>query len=562
MMPVSALDYDRPLVAHLWDHVQRTPDATALWIAPEGTYRSLSWSEIAVEVARAVAAFSHMGVLAGDRVVHWSENRYEWLVTDLALQALRAVHVPLHSTLTASQTAEQIEHAEPALTLVSSAKMLRELRSTSYAGLRSLRIATYEPHRGVPVFSELAAQADPGQGMELVEHERDRHDPQAIATILYSSGTGGAPKAVALTHANLANNALAVIQTLDELPTDRRLCFLPLIHIYARTCDFYTWLARGSQLALARDRDTVIEDCRAVQPTLMNGVPYFYDRIAHRVAESAKSANPITLQQILGTSLRACFCGGAALSPSTYLFFHERGLPLLPGYGLTETSPVVALSTPEVCRCGTVGKAIPGVEVRIEPDGELSTRGPHVMAGYWKNESATRDAIQEGWFHTGDLGAIDPDGFISITGRKKELLVMSTGKKVSPTHIEGLLCRDPLILQAMVIGNDRKYLTALIVPDPETLGAEIRKQRLWVLSRRGALRHARVRRIYQDRIREQLSNLAAHEHVQRFMLLDRGFTIEGGQLTPKLSLKRDAISEMFRPQIESLYAGGGIGVHD
>jgi long-chain acyl-CoA synthetase len=365
---------------------------------------------------------------------------------------------------------------------------------------------------------------------------------------------------VALTHANISSNSYASIDAIGEQASDRRLNFLPFSHIYARTCDLYTWIAKGSELALARTRDTILADCQIVKPTLMNGVPYFYERIAQKVAESEKSDRPITLQQVLGGNIRACFCGGAPLPVGTFDFFHSRGVPLLPGYGLTESSPVISFSTMDQCRRGTVGKPIPGIEVRFAEDGELLTRGPHVMLEYWKDPELTRQTIRDGWLYTGDLGSVDADGYISITGRKKEMIALSTGKKVTPTHIEGLLCREPFILQALVIGNDQKYLAALIVPNPDTLKGWIATQQLQVASPAEVLTHPRVLEQYANRIAEVLATVAPYEQVKRFVLLGQPFTIDNGLLTPKLSMRRDQIHKRYEAEIASLYAKGGTAV--
>jgi len=227
---------------------------------------------------------------------------------------------------------------------------------------------------------------------------------------------------------------------------------------------------------------------------------------------------------------------------------------LMQGYGLTESSPVISFSTLEHRRRGTSGPAVPGVELRIAADGEILARGPNIMLGYWKNKAATDETLGDGWLHTGDLGHVDQDGHLTITGRKKEMLVTSTGKNISPSQIEDLLCRDPLILQAVVFGDGRDCLAALIVPDPDVLKAEIKKHRIWVFSRRGAVRHRRVRQLYRARIDQQLADLSYHEQVPLFTVLDHGFTIESGYMTAKLSLRRTRIEEDYARQIDQMYA--------
>ena len=551
---------DRPMVAALFDLARTSPDVPALYLPQEDHLPHKTWRQLADDTLRLTAYMNRLGVQTADRVVLWSDNRYEWIVVDFAIQCLGAIHVPLHGSLPASGSAAQIAHSEPTLVLIATAAMAEALRGQAAAGPPNQVRQVIDATNGEQSLLDRISAISPGDGMAIMEQQATRFDPQAIATILYSSGTSGEPKAVALTHANLTSNAYAAVDAVGEVASDRRLNFLPFSHIYARTCDLYTWVARGSELALARNRESIFADCRLVKPTLMNGVPYFYERIAQRVAESENTAAPITIQQILGGNIRACFCGGAPLPVGTFDFFHARGVPLLPGYGLTESSPVISFSTVTEFRRGTVGKALPGIEVRFAEDGELLTKGPHVMLEYWKEPELTRETIRDGWLYTGDLGSIDADGFISITGRKKDMIALSTGKKATPTHIEGLLCRMPFILQALVVGNDQKYLAALIVPNAEALGAWMEAQQLKVSSKPETLTHPRVLQLYQDRINQALESVAPYEQVKRFLLLDRGFTIEDGLLTPKLSMRRDAIHKRFQSDIAALFSGGGVAV--
>lgn len=552
---------DRPLSAVLFDWARTSRDLVAVFMPEAGRVAHKTWRQLADDVLRMIANLDRLGVRSRDRVVLWSDNRYEWIVIDLAIQLIGAVHVPLHSSLPAAAAAAQIEHAEPRLVIAANAAMAGSLRSQPSArSLEGRVIELIDATGAEPGLLDRIGEFPIDEGTRLVERQLASFDPYAIATILYSSGTSGEPKAVALTHANLISNAYAVVGVLGETPHERRLNFLPFSHIYARTCDFYTWLAGGSQLVLARSRETIFADCRLTQPTMINGVPFFYQRLAQKIAESETSDAPLSIQQLLGGNIRACICGGAALPVDTFDFFHARGMPLLPGYGLTESSPVIAVTTMANLRRGTVGKPIPGIEVRIADDGELLTRGPHVMREYWKDAELTRETIRDGWLHTGDLGAVDADGFVSITGRKKEMIVLSTGKKAVPTHIEGLLCRESLILQAVVVGNDQCYLSALITLNFDLLNAWLAAQGLPALSRSAAVTHPIVIKAFGERICRQLAALPAYERVKRFLLLDHTFTIEEGLLTPKLSLRRDAIHRQFQSEIALLYADGGATV--
>lgn len=549
----------QPLSAALFQWARERPDDLSMLLPREGGAEQKSWRQLADDVLRMVAHLDALGVGSGDRVVLWGDNSYEWIVLDLAILSCGAIHVPLHGSLPAPAAAAQIAHAEPSVVFTANAAMAEKLRAVPTMGQRRL-VELVSPLESEPRLMRRLAAAPLENPRDIVKQRADAFDPAEIATILYSSGTSGEPKAVALTHANLATNAAAVIAMLRDLPRERRMNLLPFSHIYARTCDVYTWLLGGSELVIARSRESVIADCQATRPTLINAVPYFYQRLAQRVADSEGSAAPLTLQQLLGGRIRACFCGGAALPVETFDFYHARGMPLLPGYGLTESSPVIAVSTLAECRRGTVGKPIPDIEVRIAEDGELLTRGPHIMREYWKDPELTRHTIRDGWLHTGDLGSIGADGFVSIVGRKKEMIVLSTGKKAIPTHIEGLLAQEPLILQSVVVGNDQAFLAALVTPNADALAAWLAAAGLSHLDRAAAISHPAVVREFSDRIRRRLADLPPFEQVKRFALLDCVLTIEEGLLTPKLSLRRDAIHRRFQQEISSLYAGGGIPV--
>ncbi len=383
--------------------------------------------------------------------------------------------------------------------------------------------------------------------------------PSDLATILYTSGTTGEAKGVMLSHNNLASNAIGCCTAFDTTIQDVRLAWLPFSHIFARTCDLYTWLVRGSPLAIVEDREHIISGCEQVHPTLINGVPYFFEKVKQGLTDAGKlgptePGGPTHLQKLLGGQVRACCSGGAALPDHVAEFFFQQGLPLLQGYGLTESSPVISISTPTHYKIGTSGRALPDVEIRIAEDGEILTRGPHVMLGYWNDPEGTAQVICDGWLSTGDLGELDADGYLRITGRKKELIVTAGGKNIAPVFLENLLSEEPLIHQAIVIGDGRKYLTALIVPNPDALRAEIIARKIPVFSAAQALAHPAVFELYRGRIQQRLASCSTCEQIQRFKLLSRAFTAEQEELTPTLKLRRTLIQEHFAKEIEALYA--------
>ncbi|QDT74443.1 AMP-dependent synthetase/ligase [Lacipirellula limnantheis] len=556
----AATAVERPLAGVLFDHAGATPDVAAVFLPGDTAVRQITWREIASDVTRMAGLLARHGVVPGDRIVLWSDNRYEWIVADLAMQLVGAINVPLHDSLPAPAAAAQIAHSEPRLAIIVKEGLADDLQRQAPSLLNSDAILLIEAGSAAPALLERLADVDDDAARQVIEQRLAAFDPDSIATILYSSGTSGEPKAVALTHANISSNAYAVIDGLSEPSSERRMNFLPFSHIYARTCDLYAWLVGGSQIVLARSRDTVIADCGRTQPTLINGVPYFYQRVSQKVAEAEAAGAAVTLPQLFGGNLRACICGGAALPASTFDFYHARGLLMLPGYGLTESSPVIAMSSPDEFRRGTVGKAIPGIEVRIAEDGELLTRGPHVMKEYWKDPELSQQTIRDGWLYTGDMGAIDADGYISITGRKKELIALSTGKKAVPTHIEGVLSREPLIFQAMVVGDNQPYLAAVVVPDFDLLAKWAAAQGIAAASPADLIESPAVVELYRERIRSLLESLPPYERVKRFRLLHEPFTVAEGLLTPKLSLRRSMIQQRHQPGIAALYAGGGVNI--
>jgi long-chain acyl-CoA synthetase len=291
-------------------------------------------------------------------------------------------------------------------------------------------------------------------------------------------------------------------------------------------------------------------------------VPYFFDKVHRHVVSQGGSDDEQTgrLQAAFGGRLKFACSGGAPLADATAEYYHRHGVPLLQGYGLTESSPVISVSTPRAHKTGSVGRPLEGVEVKVATDGEILTRGPLVMLGYWKQTQATADTIDtDGWLHTGDMGRLDDDGFLWITGRKKELIVTAAGKNIAPAYLERLMCEDPLILQALVVGDRRNYLAALIVPNPDVLTSEIVARGISVASREEALVHPQVLALYRERIDARLAGVSHCEQIGQFRLLGRGFTIEHDELTPTLKLRRSVIGQHFAAEIAGMYADGRVG---
>jgi long-chain acyl-CoA synthetase len=506
-----------------------------------------SWDELRADVLAMMGVLRAQGVAPGDRVAQLSENRYEWILVDFACLLARAVHVPLHASLAGHQAMEQILHAEARLVFVSTREQAAKLAEQRYRWPVDIGFITHTSCAGVlgdqwrgETAQLMHEHLSPGQDEAQDFEEPARSiDESTLASILYTSGTTGEPKGVMLTHGNLASNAIAATTAFGEQPNEVKVGFLPLSHIFARTCDLYSWLVRGGELVIASSRENVLAECVRFQPTVINGVPYFYERIYRTLCEQKLLDTPGIVQRMLGGRIRFCNSGGAALPTHVFDFFHAQHVPLLEGYGLSETSPVITLSTENAFKRGSCGQTIEGVELSIAEDGEILTRGPHVMHGYYKAPEATNEVLVSGWFRTGDLGRLDDDGFLFITGRKKELIVLSSGKNIAPVYLEGLLTSHPAISQAMIVGEGRSYLAALIVPsaagvDPSDEATIARFQKI---------------------IDTALEHCSHHEQVRRFALLTEPFSIERGELTPKLSLRRQEVAAHYAEHIKTLYAG-------
>ncbi|MEX2316708.1 MAG: AMP-dependent synthetase/ligase [Pirellulales bacterium] len=502
-------------------------DEPALGFIRDGEMQWRTWRQVADEVANLAAALCTAGIEPGDRIAQVSENRYEWVITDLAIHLAGAVHVPMHVTLSGEQIAQQIDDCGARLVFVSSAKLLATFADRIDSSVRVVLHDEQGEGREKTLLDEPAVAPSP---------QSPAPSPDALATILYTSGTTGQPRGVMLSQQNLATNAAAIADALGGGAGHTRLGILPLSHIFARTCDMYTWLYCGSKLVLAEGRETLARDLGLARPTILNAVPYLYQKMADQIRAGGSGDESAALQNYFGGRVQILNSGGAALSPETEAWYAECGLRILPGYGLTEASPVISACTPPAHRSGSVGPLMRDVEVRLADDGEILVRGPNVMLGYWRDEAATAEAIRDGWLHTGDLGELDADGFLFIRGRKKELIVLSTGKKVLPSRVESLLTVSPLIEQAAVFGDGQASLTALIVPTARVFARS---------EERGSSNETIAAEIHRC-----LKSAAHEEQVRRFVLLDRPFSIERGELTPKMSLCRKVIAANFATEIK------------
>ena len=551
MLTMVTMIEGRTILELFLNRVSASGPDTAIRFKRMDAFEAKTWQEIGEDVRRLAVGLKSLGIEPGDRVAQLSENRYEWILADLAIQMVQAIHVPIHAPLAAAQVDFQVNHSGSKALFVSGPEQIAKVAEANLPS--DLTVITYESteealrQKQLHISAWLDQEAPEPGSLEPAALENT--ESSDLATILYTSGTTGEPKGVMLTQNNLVSNTLAVVQTFGMVTGDVRLTFLPLSHIFARTCDLYTWIGCGCELALAQSRETVLQDCAEIHPTVLNGVPYFYDLLLRGLQQHGLAETPGALNQMLGGNIRYCCTGGAALPDHLFDFFKRQEVSLLQGYGLTETSPVISMSTPNQLRRGASGQAIPDVEVAISDEGEIITRGPHVMRGYWRNEEATSEVINDGWFHTGDLGKVDEDGYVWITGRKKELIVTAAGKNIAPVLLESLLTQDPLIEQALVIGDGRNYLTALIVPNVE----QIKTQLPETSNQEKLLEQPEVQTLFEKCVEERLTGVSHHEQVRRFSLIDRSFSIETGEMTAKLSLRRPIIESNFSEQIETMY---------
>ncbi|HMG71076.1 MAG TPA: long-chain fatty acid--CoA ligase [Gemmatimonadaceae bacterium] len=583
-----------------FDAVSKYNRPDALQVKVGGTYRPISHSEVADRVRRAARGLTSLGVRRGDRVAILSENRPEWAIADFACLSVGVTDVPIYPTLPADQIAYMLKDSGAVAIFVSNkiqAEKIREIRSQLPAlktvigfddvpGLTNLSMADLEK-RG--------SQGDNKETMATYREDALTVKPDDLATIIYTSGTTGEPKGVMLSHDNIFSNVAASRKAIPFDGKDTGLSFLPLSHIFERMAGHYLMFATGTSIAYAESIDTVAANMVEVRPTLVLSVPRLYEKMYARILETALTggflkkkiffwardvAERWATEKLAGTEpgglvalqysiaqklvfsklkartggrLRYFVSGGAPLSPDINKFFYAAGLEILEGYGLTETSPVIAVNTPANFRIGTVGKLIEGAEVKIADDGEILTRGPNVMKGYYNKPDATREAIEpDGWFHTGDIGELN-DGFLAITDRKKDLIVTAGGKKVAPQPLENKVKTNKYVAQAVMIGDKRKFPSILIVPNFDQLERWAAKRNIIWTDRAQLLRMPTIQAKMEKEVAKELEGAAHFEMPKKIGLLEHDFSIEGGELTPTQKVKRRAIDKHYKALIDSLY---------
>ncbi|HET8769855.1 MAG TPA: long-chain fatty acid--CoA ligase [Gemmatimonadaceae bacterium] len=589
------------------DAVERYDLPQAYQFKRDGVWHGISHRQLLERVRHVSLGLSTLGVKRGDRVAIMSENRPEWAIADWACLGSGMTDVPIYATLPAEQIVHPLNDSGAVLLFVSTEEQAAKAQSVraEFKSVRKIVSFTDPAPAGVDLtFRELEAS---GAAIDSAGRAAEWKvgalavRPDDLATLIYTSGTTGLPKGVMLTHDNLASNVIASRAKVPIEPGGVALSFLPLSHVFERMGD-YLWFACGVCVAYAESIDAVAQNLTEVRPDYAMSVPRLFEKMYARVLESALSGGFVKarifrwaakvadrwadetlagrtpggllgakyrlaqklvfskLKERTGGRLQYFVSGGAPLAPSINKFFYAAGLTVLEGYGLTETSPVMTVNSPDAFRIGTVGTCIAGVEVKIAEDGEILTRGPHVMKGYYNSPDATAQAMDaEGWFATGDIGVLE-DGFLRITDRKKDLIVTAGGKNIAPQPIENAVKLNKYVSQAVMIGDKRKFPSMLIVPNFENLEKWAHIKKLSWDSRADLLAQDIVKAKMEKEVTKQYAGLARYETPKKLALLEHDFSIERGELTPKMSVKRKVVNEAYAELIDGLYletADGG-----
>jgi len=564
----------------------------------EGAYLPLSTAAFSLPVKHLSLGLQALGFGAGDKFVILCENRPEWVMADLAALCSGGITVPIYTTLVAEQVRYIIDDSDAKVVLVSNAEQWKKIEAVKaqLGKVQHFLMLDGPAPAGVKSVAEVMergrqeADKDPG----LFERRALAVQPSDTATIIYTSGTTGVPKGVILTHSNFVSNVKTSAEQLEFTVKDTVLSFLPLSHVLERMVT-YAYVYRGCTIAYAESVDTVAANLLEVKPHIMVAVPRVFEKIYSKVIDTVLAgsglkrkiffwglkvgkefgrrklakqpipgflrfkrnlAHKLVYSKIVaktGGNIRFFVSGGAPLSKDIAEFFYALGLVIMEGYGLTETSPVISVNTFQALKFGTVGKPIPGVEVKIAPDGEILARGPNIMKGYYKKEVETREAFEGGWFKTGDIGRLDEEGFLMITDRKKDLIVTAGGKNIAPQPIENILKTNSYIANAVVVGDRRKFVSALVVPNFEKLEEYARTNGIAFRDRAELVRNSKVVAFLTAEVDRATPMLASYEKIKKLLVLDRDFELEKDEITPSLKVKRNIVEKKYGDQIEALY---------
>jgi long-chain acyl-CoA synthetase len=573
---------------------KKFPDTNILNFKRDGGWQSISGSEMFARMAACASGLLSLGIGKGDRVAILAPNSPEWTITDGACQLAGIVDVPIYVTLSPSSVEYILRDSGSRVLFLENIETYDSLKEI-LAGITSLEkiVLFHGDLRSDKTvsFENLLCTAVPN-----IENEFDEIESDAVATLIYTSGTTGEPKGVMLSHDCIISNVIDAGEKYDFAAHDVPLSVLPLSHIFERSA-MYLYIYHGMEVHYAQSVDRVPENLAEVRPTIFVGVPRIFEKVYSRAklrsAQAGATKEKIfdwaieiakqravckesdqkislglkikyavgdrlvysKLREFFGGRLRACITGGAALPDDIYLIFNGAGIPVMQGYGLTETSPVLSSNNPEATRLGSVGKPIRNVSVRIAEDGEIEATGPGVMLGYYHKPDATKEAFtDDGWFRTGDIGRVDADGFLFITDRKKELFKTSGGKYIAPSPIEQKIRSSRFVSQVVLVGNARKYAAALIVPNFEMLDSYAKHKGIGTMSAAEYCRDPRIIDLMERQVASHTKGLARFETVKRIALLDREFSVDQGEMTPTLKIKRRVIDEKYMDVIDRLYS--------
>lgn len=586
------------LVDMLMDRVSQYGDAPFLWSKDGGAYQPLSWNQTSEQIAKLAWALKDMGVQPGDRVALVSENRPEWLISDMAIMAAGGITVPTYITNTTRDHEHILQNSGAKGAIVSTERLAQALLPAAHQSdpLRFV-IAMESPKISQSLSVDIrlwdqVMEASQGKVEEVHEAARTlkRDD---TACIIYTSGTGGAPKGVMLRHGAILHNAAGATEVVKELgiKDDVFLCFLPLSHAYEHSGGQFLPISIGAQIYYAESIDKLAANMAEAHPTIMMVVPRLFEMLQSRILRGVREQGGLReklfgralalgikryqdpgslglvekledklldrlvrkkVQHRFGGRLKALVSGGAPLNPEVGEFFMALGIRLLQGYGQTESGPVASVNRPSQMKMHTVGPPLDDTEIKIADDGEILIRGELVMQGYWRDEEGTAIALEDGWLHTGDIGVLDDDGHLQITDRKKDIIVNDKGDTISPQRIEGMLTLEPEIAQAMIYGDKRPHLVGLLVPDADWLAAWAKARgkapQLAALAEDPELRDSLDQAV--DRVNERVSNL---ERIRRFAVVSEPFSIDNQQMTPTMKIRRHVITGAYRTELEALY---------
>jgi long-chain acyl-CoA synthetase len=578
--------------------IKTYPKDDLMLIKEEGQYVPISTQEFSTRVKYFSLGLKALGHETGDKLIILAENYPGWVAADLANLCLGGITVPIYTSLVPEQIKYIIDNSDAKVVVCSNPELWQGIEAIKQELSKVEYFILLQPEapEGVLTLNELEEK-----GKSLDQEQPDLFEklamavkPEDVASIIYTSGTTGIPKGVMLMHSNFISNIKAVSEVVEFSDKDTALSFLPLSHVLERMVTF-TYLYKGITVAYAESVETVGENLIEVRPTVMVSVPRVFEKIYAKVIDNVLASSPLKrkiffwavkigkeygkrklLKQSIsgllrfkrnlahklvfskiiektGGNVRFFVSGGAALSKDIAEFFYAMGLVVLEGYGLTETSPVISANTFDHLKFGTVGHPIPGVEVKIAEDTEILSRGPHIMKGYYKMEAETQESIKDGWFYTGDIGHLDEEGYLVITDRKKDIIVTAGGKNVAPQFIETLLKTNPYISSAVVLGDKRKFISALIVPNFEKLEEYAKSSAIPYEKPEDLVKNEKVKNFVEAEIDRSTPNLASYEKVKKVILLDRDFEIAKGEMTPSLKVKRNIVEEKYKSEIEALY---------